>query len=191
MFQETGNVSGCVDSSNLISGNGSCVAIAIVFLNLIICGLRNFNEVVSAITTSTVSECVLLQFVCANNKFMITGSILATSEIGNAFGDDQITIVNALVGFVITSDRNAATSNGNHTMARMIAQSAADMAERTKGDADVSRSYRLVSHRGKGLDGGEYLQAFDCLCRTFDRCERNFALSTKWDELTTPVVESF
>ena len=86
---------------------------------------------------------------------------------------------------------DAATSNGNHTMARMIAQSAADMAERTKGDADISRSYRLVSHRGKGLDGGEYLQAFDCLCRTFDRCERNFALSTKWDELTTPVVESF
>ena len=86
---------------------------------------------------------------------------------------------------------DAATSNGNHTMARMIAQSAADMAERTKGDADISRSYRLVSHRGKGLDGGEYLQAFDCLCRTFDRCERNFALSTKWDELTSPVVESF
>ena len=84
-----------------------------------------------------------------------------------------------------------ATANGNPTMARMIAQSAADMAERTKGDADVSRSYRLVSHKGKGMNGQEYLDAFDCLCRTFNRCERNFALSTKWDELTSPIVDSF
>lgn len=86
---------------------------------------------------------------------------------------------------------DAAASNGNHTMVRLIAKSAADMAEKTTGDADVSRSYRLVSHRGKGNDGTEYLRAFDFLADTFDRCERNFALSTKWDELTSPVVESF
>ena len=86
---------------------------------------------------------------------------------------------------------DAAASSGNHTMVRLIAKSAADMAEKTTGDADVSRSYRLVSHRGKGNDGNEYLRAFDFLADTFDRCERNFALSTKWDELTSPVVESF
>lgn len=85
---------------------------------------------------------------------------------------------------------DAAASNGNHTMVRLIAKSAADMAEKTTGDADVSRSYRLVSH-SKGNDGTEYLRAFDFLADTFDRCERNFALSTKWDELTAPVVESF
>lgn len=85
---------------------------------------------------------------------------------------------------------DAATSNGNHTMARMIAKNAADMAEKAT-DADVARSYRLVSHRGKGNDGNEYLQAFDFLADTFNRCERNIALSTKWDELTSPVVESF
>ena len=86
---------------------------------------------------------------------------------------------------------DAAASNGNHTMVRLIAKSAADMAEKTTGDADVSRSYRLVSHRGKGNDGNEYLQAFDFLVDTYNRCERNFALSGKWDELTSPVVESF
>lgn len=86
---------------------------------------------------------------------------------------------------------DAAASNGNHTMVRLIAKSAADMAEKTTGDADVARSYRLVSHRGKGNDGTEYLRAFDFLADTFNRCERNFALSTKWDELTAPVVESF
>ena len=120
--------------------------------------------------------------------------------VGDAFAADPTKVdmqtMELLRSGIMSADEynrliDKATANGNPTMARMIAQSAADMAERTKGDADVSRSYRLVSHRGKGLDGGEYLQAFDCLCRTFDRCERNFALSTKWDELTSPVVESF
>ena len=85
---------------------------------------------------------------------------------------------------------DAAASSGNHTMVRLIAKSAADMAEKAT-DTDVARSYRLVSHRGKGNDSNEYLRAFDFLADTFNRCERNFALSTKWDELTAPVVESF
>ena len=85
---------------------------------------------------------------------------------------------------------DSAIASGNFTMTRLLAQSAADMAEKTT-DADVARSYRLVSHKGKGMDGREYLQAFDFLADTFNRCERNFALTTKWDELTSPVVESF
>lgn len=85
---------------------------------------------------------------------------------------------------------DAAASRGNHTMVRLIAKSAADMAEKVT-DADVARSYRLVSHRGKGNDGNEYLRAFDFLADTFNRCERNFALTPKWDELTSAVVESF
>jgi hypothetical protein len=85
---------------------------------------------------------------------------------------------------------DAAASNGNHTMVRLIAKSAADMAEKAT-DTDVARSYRLVSHRGKGNDSNEYLRAFDFLADTFNSCERNFALSGKWDELTAPVVESF
>ena len=85
---------------------------------------------------------------------------------------------------------DAAASNGNHTMVRLIAKSAADMAEKAT-DTDVARSYRLVSHKGKGMNGHEYLEAFDYLSSTFNRCERNFALAGKWDELTSPVVESF
>ena len=86
---------------------------------------------------------------------------------------------------------DSAIASGNFTMTRLLAKSAADMAEKTTGDADVSRSYRLASHKGKGMDGREYLQAFDFLADTFNRCERNFALTTKWDELTSPVVDSF
>ena len=85
---------------------------------------------------------------------------------------------------------DSAIASGNFTMTRLLAKSAADMAEKVT-DSDVARSYRLVSHRGKGMDGREYLQAFDFLADTFNRCERNFALSTKWDELTSPVVDSF
>ena len=85
---------------------------------------------------------------------------------------------------------DSAIASGNYTMTRLLAQSAANMAEKVT-DSDVARSYRLVSHRGKGMDGREYLQAFDFLTDTFNRCERNFALSTKWDELTSPVVDSF
>ena len=86
---------------------------------------------------------------------------------------------------------DSAIASGNYTMTRLLAKSAADMAEKTTGDADVSRSYRLASHKGKGMDGREYLQAFDFLVDTYNRCERNFALAGKWDELTAEVVESF
>lgn len=85
---------------------------------------------------------------------------------------------------------DSAIASGNFTMTRLLAKSAADMAEKVN-DSDVARSYRLASHKGKGMDGREYLQAFDFLTDTFNRCERNFALSTKWDELTSPVVDSF
>ena len=120
--------------------------------------------------------------------------------VGDAFAADPTKVdmqtMELLRSGIMSADEynrliDKATANGNPTMARMIAQSAADMAERTKGDADVSRSYRLVSHKGKGMNGSEYMEAFDCLCRTFDRCERNFALSTKWDELTSPIMDSF
>ena len=85
---------------------------------------------------------------------------------------------------------DSAIASGNYTMTRLLAKSAADMAEKVT-DSDVARSYRLVSHKGKGMDGREYLQAFDFLADTFNRCERNFSLAGKWDELTADVVESF
>ena len=86
---------------------------------------------------------------------------------------------------------DASTAAGNHTMVRLLAQSAADMAEKSKSDSDTARNYRIVAQKGKGMDGREYLQAFDFMTDTFNRCERNFALTKKWDELTSPVVESF
>ena len=63
---------------------------------------------------------------------------------------------------------DSAIASGNFTMTRLLAKSAADMAEKVT-DSDVARSYRLVSHKGKGMDGREYLQAFDFRTDTFNR----------------------
>ena len=85
---------------------------------------------------------------------------------------------------------DSAIASGNYTMTRLLAKSAADMAEKVT-DSDVARSYRLVSHKGKGMDGRQYLEAFDYMGDVFNRCERNFSLAGKWDELTADVVERF
>ena len=85
---------------------------------------------------------------------------------------------------------DASTAAGNHTMVRLLAQSAKDRADKVN-DSDTAREYRLVAQKGKGANGREFLEAFDYMGDVFNRCERNFALTKKWDELTAPVVESF
>ena len=121
------------------------------------------------------------------------------TALGNEYAADPKSVDSNTLALmnsgIMTADEysrliDSAIASGNYTMTRLLAKSAADMAEKVT-DSDVARSYRLVSHKGKGMDGREYLQAFDFLADTFNRCERNFALSTKWGELTSPVVESF
>lgn len=85
---------------------------------------------------------------------------------------------------------DSANAAGNHTMVRLLAQSAKDRADKVK-DSNTAREYRLVAQKGKGANGREFLEAFDYMTDTFNRCERNFSLTKKWDELTAPVVENF
>ena len=85
---------------------------------------------------------------------------------------------------------DASTAAGNHTMVRLLAQSAKDRADKVN-DSDTAREYRLVAQKGKGANGREFLEAFDYMGDVFNRCERNFSLAGKWDELTAPVVENF
>ena len=85
---------------------------------------------------------------------------------------------------------DASTAAGNHTMVRLLAQSAKDRAEKVN-DSDTAREYRLVAQKGKGANGREFLEAFDYMGDVFNRCERNFALAGKWGELTADVVENF
>ena len=126
------------------------------------------------------------------------------AELEKALGDeyaadpskvDMNTLALMNSGILTAAEYNrlidASTAAGNHTMVRLLAQSASDMAEKSKSDSDTARNYRIVAQKGKGMDGREYLQAFDFMTDTFNRCERNFALTKKWDELTAHVVESF
>lgn len=85
---------------------------------------------------------------------------------------------------------DASTAAGNHTMVRLLAQSAKDRADKVN-DSDTAREYRLVAQKGKGANGREFLEAFDYMGDVFNRCERNFALAGKWGELTADVVENF
>ena len=85
---------------------------------------------------------------------------------------------------------DASTAAGNHTMVRLLAQSAKDRADKVN-DSDTAREYRLVAQKGKGANGREFLEAFDYMGDVFNRCERNFSLAGKWDELTADVVENF
>ena len=85
---------------------------------------------------------------------------------------------------------DASTAAGNHTMVRLLAQSAKDRADKVN-DSDTAREYRLVAQKGKGMDGRQYLEAFDYMGDVFNRCERNFSLAGKWGELTADVVENF
>ena len=85
---------------------------------------------------------------------------------------------------------DASVAAGNHTMVRLLAQSAKDRADKVN-DSDTAREYRLVAQKGKGANGREFLEAFDYMGDVFNRCERNFALAGKWGELTADVVENF
>ena len=119
--------------------------------------------------------------------------------LGDEYAADPSTVdMNTLAlmnsGILTAAEYNrlidASTAAGNHTMVRLLAQSAKDRADKVN-DSDTAREYRLVAQKGKGANGREFLEAFDYMGDVFNRCERNFSLAGKWDELTADVVENF
>ena len=121
------------------------------------------------------------------------------TALGNEYAaDPQAVDMNTLAlmnsGILTAAEYNrlidSANAAGNHTMVRLLAQSAKDRADKVN-DSDTAREYRLVAQKGKGANGREFLEAFDYMGDVFNRCERNFSLAGKWDELTAPVVENF
>lgn len=121
------------------------------------------------------------------------------TALGNEYAADPSKVdMNTLAlmnsGILTAAEYNrlidSANAAGDHTMVRLLAQSAKDRADKVN-DSNTAREYRLVAQRGKGANGQQYLEAFDYMTDTFNRCERNFSLTKKWDELTAPVVENF
>lgn len=85
-----------------------------------------------------------------------------------------------------------AQNAGNHTMIRLIAQSADDAAAKSdKIDRDEAIALRNVSYHGKRDDAAATLEAFDALASIYDRTVRNPDIIRYWDELSKPIVDNF
>lgn len=83
-----------------------------------------------------------------------------------------------------------AINDNNHTMARMIGQHAKAAAENA-GDRDTATALRSVSYKSNGMNGSNYVEAFDFVTGLYDRCSNNPALYAKWGELVGDVIEKF
>ena len=83
-----------------------------------------------------------------------------------------------------------AINDNNHTMARMIGQHAKAAAENAI-DRDTATALRSVSYKSNGMNGSNYVEAFDFVTGLYDRCSRNPALYGSWNELAGEVIEKF
>lgn len=121
------------------------------------------------------------------------------AEIGSAFAADPAQLDMATLELMKSGILNAseysrlmdkAINDGNHTMARMIAQHAKAAADSTD-DREDAAAFRAVAYKGNGMNGNNYIEAFDFVTSLYDRCSRNPALYSKWDELAGEVIEKF
>ena len=81
----------------------------------------------------------------------------------------------------------------NPTMARLIGAAAekhaAKIAERYGNSDRVVREYRRVEFDSRRFGGAVYLENINVLSETLNRCMRNPALWSRWEELTEEIIE--
>ena len=87
-----------------------------------------------------------------------------------------------------------AQSDGNYTMARMIAKYAGDAAEQRGSkygqNDEQARTLRAISYTAGQNNGSNTLQAFDLLSDVYSRSVNNPAMIDAWGELTADAVEN-
>ena len=87
-----------------------------------------------------------------------------------------------------------AQSEGNYTMARMIAKyagdAAADMGKRYGENDEKARELRAISYTANQNNGSDTLQAFDLLSEVYTRSVNNPAMIDAWGQLTADAVEN-
>ena len=87
-----------------------------------------------------------------------------------------------------------AQSDGNYTMARMIAKYAGDAAEQRGSkygqNDEQARTLRAISYMAGQNNGSDTLQAFDLLSEVYSRSVNNPAMIDAWGELTANAVEN-
>ena len=85
---------------------------------------------------------------------------------------------------------DAADQANNATMVRIIAQYADNAAANAKSDEEA-RQLRYIGSRGRNVNGKHYMDAFDAMADTLERCIRNTGLIKMWDELTGSTRDNF
>lgn len=89
---------------------------------------------------------------------------------------------------------NDAKNKGNHTMARLIGQYALDAAakeaEKNGEYSEVANDLRVIGYQGKQTGAHEILKGFDVLTDIYNRCTRNPAMISQFDELAAPIIEN-
>lgn len=87
-----------------------------------------------------------------------------------------------------------AQSDGNYTMARMIAKYAGDAAEQRGSkygqNDDQARTLRAISYTANQNNGNETLQAFDLMSEVYSRSANNPAMIDAWGKLTGNALEN-
>lgn len=87
-----------------------------------------------------------------------------------------------------------AQSDGNYTMARMIAKYAGDAAEQRGSkygqNDEQARVLRGISYTANQNNGNETLQAFDLMGDVYNRAVNNPGMIDHWGELTSNALEN-
>lgn len=121
------------------------------------------------------------------------------AAVGDAFAADpaqlDMATLELLKSGILSADEynrlmDKAIRDDNHTMARMIGQHANTAAE-SANSRETASALRSIAYKSRGLNGDNYIEAFDFVTGLYDRCTRNPALYGKWDELAGNVIENF
>lgn len=87
-----------------------------------------------------------------------------------------------------------AQSDGNYTMARMIAKyagdAAADVGKKYGDNSEQARTLRAISYTANQNNGNDTLQAFDLMADVYNRATNNPGMIDHWGELTGNALEN-
>jgi hypothetical protein len=87
-----------------------------------------------------------------------------------------------------------AQSDGNYTMARMIAKYAGDAAKQRGSEYgqndEQARTLRAISYTANQNNGNDTLQAFDLMADVYSRATNNPGMIDHWGELTGNALEN-
>lgn len=90
---------------------------------------------------------------------------------------------------------SSAINGGNLTMARLIGRYADDAATAATSKGELGKpeavQLRTIAEQARNLNGNKYLEAFDFLVDTMQRCGNTPGMIDHWEELTENTINAF